>query len=272
VNTRPINAYRAAFAIDNDYQPARANLSSLGGLLHTPPAVSQKVELNDNYLVANLVTFNKPVEGEISAYNDVDCFRFRTPPSLRDTLAAEIESDSESLLPAAVFNENDRFLGWTSNTRAPSTPVIRCFSRPPNSTVVLHIWGFEYSNGKYRFTMRPLRLFDQYDANDAIAHAAPIPLRPTIEASIKDAADTDFYSFTTSESRTAHIEIRTRSATLIPALIIDSSDRRANGCATEVKTPGANISYTFRAKPNETYYFQVSGQAKTTDAYILTVQ
>jgi hypothetical protein len=73
--------------------------------------------------------------------------------------------------------------------------------------------------------MRPFRLFDQYE--DDIAHAAPVPLRQTtIEASIMDAAGTDFYSFTTSESRTAHIEIRTRSATLIPALTIYSSDRR----------------------------------------------
>lgn len=272
-NTRAINAYRAAFGIDNDYQPARANLARLGGLLNTPPAVSQEMEPNDNYLLANVVTMNKPVEAEISAYNDVDCFRFRTPPSPRDVLAVEIEGESESLLPAiSVFDENDRFLGWTSNARAPRTPLIQYFSLPPNSTVVLHIWGFEYSKGKYRFSLRPLRLFDRYEPNDDIVHAAPIPLRQTIEASIMDAADTDFYSFAASESGTAQIEIRTRSATLIPALTIYSSDHRANGSAPEVKTAGANISYTFPTKPTETYYVQVSGQAKTAGAYTLTVQ
>ena len=131
-NARAINAYRAAFGIDNDYQPARANLARLGGLLNTPPAVSQEVEPNDNYLLANVVTMNKPVEAEISAYNDVDCFRFQTPASPRDILALEIESQSDSFLPAiGVFDENDRFLGWTSNAHAPHAPITHYFSPRP---------------------------------------------------------------------------------------------------------------------------------------------
>jgi hypothetical protein len=272
-NARAINAFRAAFAIDNDYQPARANLARLGGLLNTPPAVSQEVEPNDHYLLANVVTFSKPVEAEISAYNDVDCFRFLTPPSPRDVFAVEIESESETLLPAiSVFDENDRFLGWTSNSRAPRTLLTQYFSLPPNSTVVLHFWGFEYSKGKYRFSLHPLRLFDSYEPNDDILHAVQIPLRQTLEASIMDAADTDFYSFTASESGTAHVEIHSRSTSLIPALMTYSSDRRAAGSAPEVKTAGANLSYTFPVKPRETYYLQVSGQAKTAGAYTLNVQ
>ena len=272
-NARAINAYRAAFGIDNDYQPARANLARLGGLLNTPPAVSQEAEPNDTYLLANVVTMNKPVEAEISAYNDVDCFRFRTPPSPRDVLAVEIESETESLLPAiSVFDENDRFLGWTSNARAPRIPLTQYFSLPPNSTVVLHIWGFEYSKGKYRFSLHPLRLFDSYEPNDDILHAVQIPLGRTFDASIMDAADTDFYSFSASATGTAHVEVHSRSASLIPALTTYSSDRRESGSAPVVKTPGADLRYTFPVKPTETYYLQVSGQAKTAGAYTLSVQ
>jgi hypothetical protein len=51
--------FRAAFAIDNDYQPARANLSSLGAAQYAP-AVSQEIGPNGNYLVAHIATFNKP--------------------------------------------------------------------------------------------------------------------------------------------------------------------------------------------------------------------
>jgi len=270
---RAIEAFREAYVRDADYPAVRANLTRLKPLLNMVGPVTREVEPNDNYLLANVVSLERPVEAEISAVEDTDCFRFRTPPAPRDILEIEIENLATTLVPAiSLFDSDDKFLDWTKAAEMPGRGLTFRFSPPPNTILLAHMWGSFQSLGKYRLTIRPLRAFDRYEPNDDILKATPLTVGQTIEANIMDEADTDFYSFVAPENGSARVEILNRSATLIPALAAFSADRRAAGSGPDLHEPGADLSYTLAVKPGRVHYIQVRSRGSTAGAYSLTVR
>jgi hypothetical protein len=70
----------------------------------------------------------------------------------------------------SVFDGSDRFLGWSQDPQQPGASVTKHLSPQPNATLVLHIWGYRKSTGKYRLTVRALKAFDRYEPNDDIQH------------------------------------------------------------------------------------------------------
>jgi len=98
--SRAVSAFREAYVRDADYAPVRANLTRLKPLLNMVGPVTREIEPNDNYMLANVVSLEKPVDAEISAVEDTDCFRFRAPPPPRDILTVEVENLSTTLVPA----------------------------------------------------------------------------------------------------------------------------------------------------------------------------
>jgi hypothetical protein len=260
---RALKAFRAALAKDGDYPQVRANLADLESLLNAAEPVTQEVELNDTFLLANAIALGAPVDAEISD-NDIDCFRFKAPPAPRDILAVEIENLSTTLMPSfSVFDGSDRFLGWSQDTQQQGASVTRRFSPQPNATLVLHVWGYRKSGGKYRLTVRALKAFDGDEPNDDIQHPYRLALSQTIDANIMDATDTDFYSFVAPDSGAVKIEIHNRSTTLIPALTTFTADQHTTGIGPDVQAPGADLLYTIAVKPKQTYYLQVWSRANS---------
>jgi hypothetical protein len=97
-------------------------------------------------------------------------------------------------------------------------------------------------------------------------------LGQTIEASIMDAADTDFYSFVAPDSGTVKIEIHNRSTTLTPALTTFTFDQHTNGRGPDLQAPGADLRHTLAVKPKQTYYLQVWSRWDSAGAYSVTIQ
>ena len=271
--SRAVSAFREAYVRDADYAPVRANLTRLKPLLNMVSPVTREIEPNDNYLLANVVSLEKPVDAEISAVEDTDCFRFRTPPPPRDVLTVEVENLSTTLVPAvSLFDSDDQFLGWTKDAEVPGRSLVYRFSPPPNTILLLHVWGSFQSQGKYRLTVRSLKAFDRYEPNDDILKPTLLNVGQTIEANIMDEADTDFYSLAAPASGAARVEIRNRSDTLIPALVTFSPERRPLGAGPEIRVPGSNLSYTFQVTPGRIYYIQVRSREGTAGEYSLTVR
>jgi hypothetical protein len=272
-NARAVNSFRKAFSLDGDYQPVRANMARLKGLLNAAEPVTQEVEPNDTYLLANTVALGEPAEAEIAAYNDTDCFRFQSPDGPRDILAIEVKNESKTLIPAlSVFDSDDRFLGWSQDAHEPGSSLTQYLSPQPKTTLVIHLWGYQNTLGKYTVNVRPLKAFDAYEPNDDILNPRPFTVGQSIEANIMDGTDTDFFSFTAPDSGQVRVEIKNRSATLIPALTVFSPDRRTSGFGPDIRMPGANLRHNFTVKPKQTYFIQIWSQANTSGAYSLTIE
>ena len=272
---RAINAFREALARDIDYQPVRFNLNRLKGFTsQDADPVTHEIEPNDSAVQANLIAVGKPVDGAISAGgNDRDYFRISTPPAPRDLISIEIAARSKTLAPVLkMYDVDQRLLQWGQEAKQPGATLTQYFSPAPNITLYLAVSGYGITWGEYTLTMRQLKAFDAYEPNDDIFSAKTIVAGRPIEANIMDADDTDYYSFVAPRSGLVTIDIRNRSATLIPALSTFHPDRSSSGFGPDVRTPGGNLKHAIEVQEGQTYYIQVWSQSQTVGEYTLTVR
>jgi len=272
--TRAVAAFREALARDSGYQPVRVNLNHLKGL--APGAadpVTREVEPNNNWMLANLISLAAPVEAAIGAGDDEDYFRFTAPPSPRDVLEIRIENRSRTLAPGlAVFDADKRFIGWGKDTREAGASTVQYLSPDPNSVIYLQIWGHKDTQGEYVLSVHAMKAYDAYEPNDDIYSSPRLSIGQTIEASIMDERDTDYFSFVGPRTGQVQIEVENRSETLIPALSTYAPDRRFAGFGPEVRTAGAGLKHALPVEEGRTYYLQVWPRGNSRGAYRLTVR
>jgi hypothetical protein len=111
-------------------------------------------------------------------------------------------------------------------------------------------------------------------ARRGIADARPIELGQTVEGSLVDGSDSDFYRIDPLQSSyRLDIRMTNGSTKLIPGLrIFDIARNLVQEHAVEyISKPGANIDSSFLAQSRMTYYVQVFGQRNTTGPYSLSV-
>jgi hypothetical protein len=274
--SRAINAFREALARDIDYRPVRLNLDRMQDVIALGAnPVTREVEPNDTILLASTIAAGQPVEGEIdAAVDDVDFFRFTTPPAPRDMISIEIINRSAGLAPVLkVFDTENRIItAWGKTMREAGSSLRQTIAPPPNTTLYLQVSGYGSTAGAYSLLVQPLKSFDLYEPNDDIYNARRIALGTAIMANIMDANDTDYYSFVSPRTGTVSILLTNRSTTLIPALSTFYPDMRSSGFGPDVRTPGLNLRHTVEVLENQTYYIQVWSRADTAGAYSLIIE
>ena len=201
-------------------------------------------------------------------------FRFVTPPKYRDWVTISMTNRSTTLEPwLKVFNADKSDLSGNQYNTTQGANLEYNFAAEPNSTYYVAVSGFGSTAGDYTLLVKPAKAYDRYEPNDDILHASPIDFGKPIEANIMDAKDVDYYQFR-SPGRAGNVEISiaNRSTTLEPWLKVfnaDKSDISGNQYNT---TSGGNLTYSFAAQPNSTYYIAVSGFGSTAGNYTLTMR
>ncbi|MDE3166144.1 MAG: hypothetical protein KGN36_10080 [Acidobacteriota bacterium] len=270
-----VNAFREALARDIDYQSVRQNLDKLRDIgLDTVNPLSHEVEDNNSLESANLIAAGRPVDGEImAAVNDVDCYKVSAPPAPRDILQIELKPKSRLLTPMVKIYGPDRgLLAWLKGKDAPGQPVSAMLAPAPNSTLYVEVSGFGDSAGLYTLAVTPLKRYDQYEPNDDIFSATPLPLGQELQANIMDRADTDYYSFEASKTGKVKVTIQNRSLTLIPALSTFTPEMRSSGFGPDVREHGANLEHTIEVEAGKKYFIQVWSQADSAGEYTVKVE
>jgi hypothetical protein len=223
---------------------------------------------------ANLIAVGKPVDGDIPpGSNDRDFFRIDMPPAPRDLFSIEVAARSKTLAPVLkMYDADQRLLESRQDVRQPGATLTQYIAPAPNTTLYLMVSGYGATSGEYTLTVRQLKAFDAYEPNDDIFNATTIAAGQPIKANIMDADDTDYYSFVAPRSGFVTIDIRNRSAALIPALSTFNPDRSSSGFGPDVRTPGGNLKHAIVVEDGQTYYIQVWSQSRTAGEYTLTVR
>jgi len=270
---RAVSAFREALARDMDYAPVRRNLQRLRAQPNAVYPVTAEVEPNDTNEHANYIGLNQPVEGEIDAANaDVDCFRFVTPAAPRDLIEVSILNRSRTLAPRIRFYDGEgKLLPWEKTVWDPGASLSLIVSPEPNVPLYVDVFGYGSTGGAYTLLVKPLKAFDQYEPNDDIHSARQIPLGRKIDANIMDAADVDFYSFVAERTGSVAIDIRNRSATLIPAVTTFGPDLQASGLGPDARKPGDSLHHSMAVREGTTYYLEVRPRAQSFGDYSLTL-
>jgi hypothetical protein len=268
-----MKAFRDALARNHEYQPVRANLKNMNRSDAADPGTSE-VEPNNTNDQANAVWLDRPVQAAISpSIGDVDCFWFTTPRPPRDRIAIQILNHSISLIPRLrVFDSDGKVLTGLKEAQAPGDSVRFDFSPPPNTLYYVQVDGASGSSGAYVLSVSPLGAFDVYEPNDDILSATRFTLGQTIEANIMDAADTDFFSFSSPVAAALTIDIVSKNSTLVPGLSTFAPDLRHIGFGPDVKQPGGSLHHVMNVEANQTYYVQVWAKGDSAGAYTLTIK
>ncbi len=273
---RAADAFRETLARDAEYAPARQFLRTTKAI---PPTsadpYTRESEPNNEARMANLISLNTPVSGEITAAtNDTDYFRIVAPPSPRDLITIEMVNHSIRFPPQLhVYDSNFRLLSWGEASVSAGESIRVQGGPPPNSTVFISISSADpRMGGLYVLTARAQKAFDAYEPDDEIASARRIGVGEDIEANVMDGIDNDYYSFQSPRTGTVSIDIRNRSDTLIPAIATYNADHRNLGFGPEVRKPGASLHHSIAVEKDKTYYVQVFSQAGSAGAYTIRVE
>lgn len=273
--SRAITAFREALARDIDYKPVRLNLDRLRDMTaNAADPVTREIEPNNSPTLANIVSLNKAVEGDIAPQvNDLDYFRVTTPPAPRDRIQITVEPHAPQLsVVLRIYDSDRRITDMTADVRESGKTLTFVFGPPPNTTYYLQISGANQTSGPYTLRITPLHAFDGYEPNDEIFNARRVEIAQEIQANIMDGVDTDYYSFVAPRTGPVNVTVRNRSTALIPALTTFSPEMRNTGFGPDIRTPGATLRHTFDVVENQTYYLQVWSENNTSGDYSLIVE
>ncbi len=269
-----VQNFREVFGRDFDYTAARQFLKDVKLI---PPRAVDPVTLeqepNNESRFANLIAMDSTVTGDVGGVNgDIDYFRLVTPRAPRDLITVEIINNTVDFTPHLhVMDGSLRTLDWGERISRRGESVKVTGAPPPNSTLYLGVSAFESPGGSYSLRTTALKAYDRYEPNDELTDASRISLGEDVPASVMDAIDTDYYSFVSPRKGTVTVEIRNRSATLIPSLTVYDAERRAETFSPQAQKPGASLTKILNVDKDITYYLQVSSHGGTAGAYTLRV-
>ncbi|HWC98232.1 MAG TPA: hypothetical protein VG456_15845 [Candidatus Sulfopaludibacter sp.] len=265
-----IKAYTQALGLDPGYVPAHYNLLRLNPDTEGP--ASSEGEPNNTAELANNITLNQPLEGEIKDAADQDYFKLLIPPGPRDQLEVTLQNRSKTLQSALrFFDDKGAPLSVVSTKHEPGESFSQTIAPPPGTLLYVRISSEKSTTGEYSLIVKTLKNFDHWEPNDDIFSAKSITVGDRIDANIMDENDSDFYSFVSPRNGTVTIEIQTEASDFLPALTTFTPDKRKIGISPDVDRHG-KVSHTFPVEAGLTYYIQVSGQQKTAGKYSLIIQ
>jgi hypothetical protein len=271
---RAITGFRNVFARDFDYAPARNFLkdSRQIGPGATDP-LRAEVEPNGERAQANQIALESAVTGDVgSVSGDVDYFRVAAPQSPRDLITIELLNNSKTFTPRVhVSDAAWHTLEWGERIARQGESLKVSGAPAPNSTFYVAVSAFESAGGSYVLRVTADKAFDRYEPNDNILDAAHIALGEEIPANIMDSIDTDYYSFVSPRKGEVTLEIRNRSASLVPTFTVYDASRRVQLIAPDNRKPGGSFRETFKVERDLVYFVQVSSQIGTAGAYTLRV-
>jgi len=118
-----------------------------------PMITDKEAEPNNEILNPNTVPLGTWIKGSVSDGQDIDYFKFGTPPIYRDVISIEVKNCSTSLKPwVRFFNQKKSEVGQSYDD-TPGAVVTHSFQAQPNSAYYFFVRGYNNSYGAYTVTV-----------------------------------------------------------------------------------------------------------------------
>lgn len=229
-------------------------------------------EVNNNLLQSNRVKLDTWVTGAVGASGDVDVYSFTTPDVHRDWITIELQNRSTGLEPNLVLYDAEK-TGFASAYKTTTGADIKySFVAKPNTTYFAKLSAYYgKSTGVYLLRVKTGKAYDSFEPNERILDAKPLQRGKTIDASVMDGQDVDYYALGPSESdEDVILRIENTSNTLHPSLTV--FDGQKNGIKTTYSTTaGADVEVKISVAAKQKIYVRVHDYySKARGSYRLT--
>ena len=219
------------------------------------PAASAAVTPGAGIAQATAAAIGTAIDGEIRTTEQNDFYRFDVPLKQRDLAIVRLENKSSTLKPDfKLFNADRSQLSESYDGTAGASTETR-LTLEPGQTLYVGVMNYG-STGKYTLSVTPQNAFDSHEPNDDALTASATTLGTTIDGSIMDDKDSDWYRISGATQKTIHVTLDNLSTTLKPDLKIYSAtksqiDEKYDG------TAGANLDFTIDVEPGKDFYLQL---------------
>jgi hypothetical protein len=256
------NKVAAAKAVSRSFNHevvAVRKAQALESLKATPPQhvtiEAQEAEPNDNGLATNEITLGKWITGSVGAPKDADYFAFTTPKTHRDWIRIELQNRSTTLEPRLeMFDAEKTSRGEVHKTTNGADLNYAFVARPATAYVVRVSNYYGESTGVYLLRVVATKAYDAHEPNDDVLNAKTISIADPVSAGIMDGKDVDYFVFTSGDKEgVLRASVQNRSTALHPEIAAFNSSKALIGSGHNT-TAGGDTSYTFKVKPNTTYY------------------
>jgi hypothetical protein len=260
--TKEVEAARTISREFNKQVVQVAKERALQTLKATPPrniAIEAKEsEPNNDILTTNELTLGKWVTGSVGGPKDTDFYTFTTPEKYRDWIRIELQNRSTTLEPHLMLYSAQKAHLGTHLNKTRGADLTYSFVGAPNTKYIVRASNYYGENvGVYLIRVVPAEAYDAHEPNGDILKAKTINVGATVEASVMDKNDMDYYVLKTGDDEVnVRIDIENRSTTLRPEIGLYDANKTWVGHQIN-KTGGGDASYTFKAQPNTKYYIRV---------------
>jgi outer membrane protein OmpA-like peptidoglycan-associated protein len=223
----------------------------------TPQAPAAAVAVTPGAAITSAAsaTVGMTVAGEIVANGPSNFYRFDNPAKLRDVVIFRLENKSTTLRPDFKLYNADRsqLSEKYDGTAGASTELP--MSLDPGQTVYVEVLPYG-SVGKYEFSALPQHAYDANEPNDDQLTPTALKFGDSIEGSIMDDKDNDWFHVTAPSTGKVTIALENLSTTLRPDVKVYSQAKsqimeRYDG------TAGAGLDFMVDVTPGQDFYVQI---------------
>lgn len=195
------------------------------------------------------------VTGAIVANGPSNFYRFDNTAKLRDIVKVRLENKSTTLRPEIKIYNADRSQLFDRYDGTPGSSVEQPISLDPGQTIYVEVTPYG-SAGAYQLSAIGQRAYDANEPNDDELTATPLKFGDSIEGSIMDDKDADWFHVSAATKGKVSIVLENLSTTLRPDIKIYSSSKSQ---ITEKYdgTPGAALDFTVDVDPGKDFYVQI---------------
>ena len=240
----------------DDDEVAQEQAAGEGGAASKPaPVKASSVKAGETILNAAKTKIGSRVSGAIIKDGPSHFYYFSNPGKLRDKIRIRVENKSTTYRPQInVFDDNrSRILyGWDGTHGA---SLERVLSLDPGKSIYVEVHPYG-SEGAYELSVVALKAYDKYEANDDGMTASTLKFGDTLEASIMDKDDHDWFHVTPATVGKVTVALESLSSTYRPQINVYDANK------SRIKyhwdgTHGATLDFNVDVKPGQDFYIEV---------------
>jgi outer membrane protein OmpA-like peptidoglycan-associated protein len=229
-----------------------AGCSKSGTEASAPVAVAP----GDSITAAAPASVGMTITGEIKKDATASQFyRFDNPGKLRDIVMVRLENKSATLRPDIKIYNAERSQIFEKYDGTPGANVEQPVSLDPGQSIYVEVLPYS-SSGAYQLSALAQKAYDVNEPNDDQLHPTTLNFGSSIEGSVMDDKDSDWFHVTAPSSGKVTIALENLSATLRPDVKVYSA-AKSQLIEKYDGTPGAGLDFTVDLQPGQDFYVQI---------------
>ncbi len=233
------------------------NANSSAAAAGTPQAASAPVAVTPGNAItsAAAATIGMTVSGEITDKTKSNFYRFDNPGKLRDVIIVRLDNKSTTLKPDfKMYNDDRSQLGEKYDGTAGSSAEYS-LSLDPGKTIYVEVLPYD-SVGAYQLSATAQHAFDANEPNDDQLTPTALKFGDSIEGSVMDNKDSDWFHVTAPSSGKITIALENMSTTLKPDVKV-YSQAKSQIFEKYDGTAGAGLDFMVDVTPGQDFYIQI---------------